>query len=368
VSDTLTLEWHHERAGSLTALAAVPKLSDVLAGFGVKNTSTGAVIVADAQDMTASATTGVYTYGPLTVDTAEVTWAGAGDADGTLKDLTQYTFAVEYVEDDETHRAEFNFTTEDTSAGDSSLTLVWADFIAQVAAFLDIASSSTDVHDIVNRGYRQFLYPPRIGQEKIIHVWSFLNPNATVAVTATVEDYTLDEQFGGIRGEITYDDASLYQPVPVISEGQIMTLRARNPSSTGDPQFVAVRTKQIPSGTTTGQRHELLVWPTPDSSLTLNVPFNVQVNKLSATNTYPVGGSQHSETILASCLAVAEHSTGNTSGVERANFMERLAASIQNDRQTMAPKTLGYGAGQGTSGGATERPSAYTTYNGVQYP
>lgn len=333
----------------------------------------------------------------------------------------------------------FETTLVADGSGDSTLTLTWDDFSARIADLLDVASTANVVAIIVNDGYRQFLYPAQIPNEKIVHVWSFLNPNATlntiteystgtVAVTddsttvtlttgtwpswvasdATLviadtsygvasrtdgadieldeawsagtdaaaaysihyhpEDYELNAQFGGLRGEITYDDASRFQPVPVISEGQIMTLRARDTTRTGKPQFVAVRSAGIPSGTSAGQRHDLLIWPEPDDDYLLNIPFNVQVNKLSATNTYPVGGSQHSDTILASMRDVWERSTGNTSGVEHANFMERLAASIQNDRQTMAPKTLGYGAGQGTSGGHYERPSAYTTHLGVQYP
>ncbi len=321
---------------------------------------------------------------------------------------------------------------------ESTLSLAYSDFATEVAALTGSDAASAETVRIINRGYRQFLYPPPLVKGGTSHVWSFLSPTATkdtiieystgtitivndtttvtlagggtwpswVAADATItidsvnygiasrtndtvivldtewaltgiagesytihyhpEDYDLDDQFGSLAGDITYDDGAQNQPVSVVGEGQIMAWRARFPSRTGLPKNVAVRAKAIPTGTSDGQRFELLVWPQPNDDYTLNYRYNVQVNKIDGTNNYPVGGMQHGETILASCLDVAERSAGHTSGVEHGNFMTRLAASIALDSQTMAPKTLGYGGGK--SGGSWgQRPAGYTTYNDTLY-
>ena len=58
------------------------------------------------------------------------------------------------------------------------------------------------------------------------------------------------------------------------------------------------------------------------------------------------GGAEHSETILAACLAAAERNPDDGSnGVLKQDFMERLAASISQD-QARQPDYYGYNAEQ----------------------
>ncbi len=182
MSTTTTISWNHVRGGALTALAAVPKLSDSTGAYGVKNTSGGDVIVADAQDMTAGAT-GVYSYTALTVDSAEITWAAAGNANGTLAYNTQYTYSIEYAEDNETHRKTFNFTTPgDATSGRG--TAAWA--ADEVEAYIGGVVTAGVALPYVQRGYSAFLagMNPQTGMK---HTWSFLKRSSEITLTASVE-------------------------------------------------------------------------------------------------------------------------------------------------------------------------------------
>ena len=93
----------------------------------------------------------------------------------------------------------------------------------------------------------------------------------------------------------------------------------------------------------------------------------ILLNKLSQTNPYPLGGMQHGETILESCLSIAEQRLNDgQKGQHWQQFMTRLAASISYDRRSFTPGFLGYNADRSDCGGRSNDRTTIVTYNGVQ--
>ena len=89
----------------------------------------------------------------------------------------------------------------------------------------------------------------------------------------------------------------------------------------------------------------------------------------------PLGGQLHTETILASCLSVAEQVIiPNSPHRYRENYLARLRASVELDRQAYTTENLGYN-GDPSDHKFTDanfkrilrRPDVSVTVNGTQY-
>ena len=114
----------------------------------------------------------------------------------------------------------------------------------------------------------------------------------------------------------------------------------RRVDTTGVPQYCAVR--PITSDGTDGQRFEVMFYPTPSSSYTLSYKYVILMDLITSDAPYPWGGMPHTETILASCLAVAEERIEDGGdGSKQGKFMERLKSSVDHDRDMNCPDTLG---------------------------
>ena len=188
------------------------------------------------------------------------------------------------------------------------------------------------IRDCVESGLRQFYFPPPLGG--VPYDWSFLKPTASLAVVDGDQSINLPDDFGGFEGRITISSPTTrtWQPIPLFNEGIIRELYSKNPERTGPPEAAAVRPIK---GTTLseGTRSQLMIFPEADESYTLQFPYYILANCLDGTHPYAYGGMAHAETILESCLAIAEQRYDNTVGVHSAKFMERLAASIALDRR-----------------------------------
>ena len=62
----------------------------------------------------------------------------------------------------------------------------------------------------------------------------------------------------------------------------------------------------------------------------------------------------HAETILESCLAIAEQRMENQSGIHSQKFVERLTASVAHDKQYYTPERGGYNADRSDHGYMSE--------------
>ena len=222
----------------------------------------------------------------------------------------------------------------------------------------------------IQGGLRKFYAPEPMGKMPPVQ-WSFLRPIMSLSLKAAVGDYDLPDDFSSLIGKVTIlSTTGNYSNLLVQNEGQIREARSAN-TITGIPRVCAVRAKPVNKGF--GQRWEMLFYPTPSTTYTIELKALVNPSKLSATNPYPYGGMQHAQTILQACLSEAEEKVQDiANGPQRVAYLGRLAASISLDAQSRG-EHLGYCGDPGTPecyqgqqrGIWTDRTSA--TYNGVSY-
>ena len=132
-----------------------------------------------------------------------------------------------------------------------------------------------------------------------------------------------------------------------------------------NPTLMAIRPKS--SDGSNGQRFELMLWPDPDKAYTVSYRYQALPSKLTTGNPYPLGGEAHAETILASCLAVAESRQENNAGIHNANFVQRLQASIVYDRNMHTPNVSGYNGDGSDRMGVSEQHNRYINGGVVEY-
>lgn len=204
-----------------------------------------------------------------------------------------------------------------------------------------------DVDRAVESGYRMFLWPesapdPDVQGKMVVHRWRFLRISyGTIAMTA--DDYTddLPDDFGWIIGPfITIDDdAESYRPIVWRSESDVLRLRQHDSDTTTVPFAFAIRPKAFDG--TTGCRHEIVWYPTPDDAYDVTFPYAPIPDKMvSGAADHPWGGAQHAETVKAAVRAAAEMLRAGAPGAEYGTYVRRLTASIKTDRQ-LTPRTLG---------------------------
>ena len=195
-------------------------------------------------------------------------------------------------------------------------------------------AQTNDLDAIIQSGLRQFYWPPTLQDGNVVK-WSFLNPRATVLTVNAQSAYTLPSDFegGAISFNITASGTSPTTLVPV-NEQHYDSINVGNPKS-GQPAYYAIR--PLTSTGTSSQSYQVLLYPTPDKVYTVSYRYDVTPPNLSALVPYPFGPGMHSETILESCLAIAEDrlndgQTGNAP-LHRTRFQELLASSIQYDKR-----------------------------------
>lgn len=231
-----------------------------------------------------------------------------------------------------------------------------------------------NVTSCVKSGLRQFYFPPPLPNETASYDWSFLKPLAVLVLPEGARSLRLPDDFGGPEGQITVLGTTTAQTpwaVPLMGEGSVRQNYALTPSRTGRPLMAAL----VPLKATTkdrGQRYELLVYPEADADYSLQFPYYVNPDHLTAANPYPLGGMQHAETIREACLAAAESFLDDGASVHRMMFAQRLAASVHSDRR-LKPQTLGYNRDRSDQAHAGVREALHylnhggITVNGVQY-
>lgn len=251
--------------------------------------------------------------------------------------------------------------------------LSFTDLQTEVGFFLGYgrtaANWSTDQTDVVamciKGGLNRFYAPPALPGEPVAHRWSFLRPKYSFDTTASDFDYDLPDDFGQVVGPIHFDNSEKqFHRIRIVPESVIMAKRQIS-TQASSPQYAAIRSKSVSAGSY--QVYELLLYPTPDAVYTLHFRYALLPNKLSSTNTYPYGGAVHSETLLESCLSVAEERVNDERGMHYVAFMERLKASVDYDRRVFGSQLVGYNgdASDGSQQVENPRDGVYVTYDGV---
>jgi hypothetical protein len=226
-----------------------------------------------------------------------------------------------------------------------SLALTYDDLRAEVGIYLGFGGVADDwteeqraaIESCVSSGLRRFYYPSPIdGQTD--YSWSFLRPMAEFLLREGTNVVPMPPDFGQPIGPlfIMAPSGGAFEPVKLEGEGVLKNQYSIAGTATGPPAHATVRPIK---GTTSssGQRHELYVWPTADKDYTLALPYYVNPEHLNTAFPYHMGGPQHAETVLESCLAVAEERKDDqVNGPHKIAFKERMAASIAADRRLKA--------------------------------
>lgn len=230
-----------------------------------------------------------------------------------------------------------------------SLALDYSQIRREIGRFLGIgldpdAWNSDDilhVADIIRSGLRRFYWhavlPPsgENARAKAPHSWSFLKPLRTITLAANTSTYDLPDDFGELlEPTLTWEAGEDKEPIAVVSERQLRSLASQANQPAGTPRYAAIRAKAPAEGGPT--LHEIVFYPTPGAVETVSYRASIIPQDLSETNQYPLGGGQHAETILESCLAAAEKTLHDTEGVHSKRYFECLAASIQSDERLVS--------------------------------
>ena len=177
------------------------------------------------------------------------------------------------------------------------------------------------------------------------------NPGEDIASGTSYElgrqNMDLDDDFGGIEGTITYQGQSGKPPIEIIGSNQIRELRNRQSVPIRAPYVAAVRPRDVADqADATGQRWEVMFFPTPDAAYVLTFQYIALVGKMvpGAAGSNPVGGALHSRTILASILAEAERKLEPAVPVHRMYdlFLQQLKASVTLDMAANSAEYFGY--------------------------
>lgn len=232
-----------------------------------------------------------------------------------------------------------------TPTTESTLSITRSELQTQIASFAQLGYSvPTDADDLarlndsINSGLRNVYWPALVLGEASAHEWSWMRPVRTFATSADFGLYQLPADFGGIEGDITFAADQAYRKIHIVGENYVRELQ-QGVSSSGIPRYAAVRA--YASGLS-GQRYELVLWPTPDSEYDLTFRYNINPDALASDNDYALGGPALAETILQSCRAAADRIFNDNVGAEYQMFIERLKTSVSLDRRMLAPERLGF--------------------------
>ena len=270
--------------------------------------------------------------------------------------------------------------------------------------FLYNTSEKDDVNAWIRRGLRQFYSPPPLPGSVKSHEWHFLRPAATIATVADQVAYTLPATTGSLIGDLEFSTEQGKTAVQVLNSQRFDEVKTSNPTRKGRPAYATVRPVTGSDITpSTPYSWSMDLWPTPDAVYTLKYNYSAiqqdgydtgtitvlaNQNCTIANGTWPSwagdatitidgfeykvasrtsdsvivlcggpmvsagtsfllqsdvlpGGTQHAETILASCLAICEAYGETPSSRYRELFVERLGASIAIDSQGVTAENLG---------------------------
>lgn len=265
---------------------------------------------------------------------------------------------------------------------DSTFAITFDELAAEVGSFLGYlrgaayndpewtAQQLADIKSCVKAGLHNFYFPTPLPGEKKSHSWSFLTPVRDLTLASGARTVVLPGDFGGFEGPI-YNLTSGAVPVeiPLRDKSFVDGQYALAPSNTGRPLWVSERPQSGPADRRE-QRRELYLFPQADAAYTLRVNYYLIPELLDGTHQHCYGGPAHAQTVIESCLAVAEQRKDDRLTTHTAAFAQRLAASVSLDRrhkpQHLGPMTDRSDGWAGRSG-PPWLGSTVVTVNGVVY-
>lgn len=177
--------------------------------------------------------------------------------------------------------------------------------------------------------------------------------------TLVRDSYNLADDYEGmVNAVIHHSGRSGYEPVQITTEAAIRSMQSEEGAAVTTDGLYCQYAAIVPRITDPAieGRWSVILWPAQSASAVVRYRYIRAMPDLSDGNgIYPSGGTMHSETIIASCLAVAEDFGETPATRHRELFAERLRASIALDRRGRDPSYLGYnGNGGGPWSGSSE--------------
>lgn len=172
-----------------------------------------------------------------------------------------------------------------------------------------------------------------------------LSVNIGTATTATFYYNRIAMPATGMDLNVFYPTATRRPPLRNVNSEYILHVQQTNIASPiGFPEIFSIEAKNWPAGSEplVEQNFLMRVYPFCQEATTLTATYRIIPETLQGTTDLPLGGMAHYETILVSCLAVAEEYGDTPNTKYRELFMQRLAASIMADRTGMYAGNLGY--------------------------
>lgn len=231
--------------------------------------------------------------------------------------------------------------------------VLWADVVVDSAVTLSGGSYADPVTTLTASAAT--FYPEMVGRSIVI---TGVDTFVIVAYTSTTEIdvtgdasgassatfsiasaglYRLPDDCQDVEGAITFAAETGERTMIQKPEEWMRGKRQWEGSTTGPPLYWAM----IPAAfaEATGQRWDLSMWPTSDDNYTVTYRKLVNPDVLAAAQ-FVRGGMAHTETILESCLAIAEARYDDNQGIHKGLYEEKLQESISVDAR-VAPETLG---------------------------
>lgn len=168
--------------------------------------------------------------------------------------------------------------------------------------------------------------------------------NIATATTATFYWNRADMPHSGIDVQIFYNIDQGKGPLKNVNSGYIHTLAQHQTGNhVGWPAMFAIDPATWPvAGDASEQEWHVRFYPFANQATAMRLRMRFDPTDLTATGDVPLGGVAHYETIVASCLAIAEEFGDTPSSKYRELFMQRLTASVMADRTGMYASNLGY--------------------------
>lgn len=172
--------------------------------------------------------------------------------------------------------------------------------------------------------------------------WGFLKTAASVTLTAGVQTVDMPAGFGFASGKIILTKGSIVRQLHPMSQDEIEAEAVLHGTDQTIPEWYCIRYKAFDPAV--GQRRELVVYPYPDDTYAVNIPYRLEPAPLLNDGDYPLGSEAHSPTILQGCLAIWEQRRMKRVGAMTALYVQMLRDSISRDGdndQYEQPERLG---------------------------
>jgi hypothetical protein len=193
-----------------------------------------------------------------------------------------------------------------------------------------VISASTDTaKKLVNDAYRQFV---------TAFDWSFLKPEWQFTTSNGQWIYELPAGFVKTLTPIFYSLADSYSPIQQTSPSDILYHRSVSDKDSYPERFAIRPGSYDPKY---GQRYEMIFYPVPDSSYTLQTHIVLMPQKLIDDADLPLGGPEFAGVLKQMCLAEAETNQDGSLGVQQQKADRMLMRAMQLDTERN-PRTLGH--------------------------